>query len=296
MKTINKLIAAISAISLVAVSFASMVTATAAETPTVTAEVITGDELIAVDDGAESYDIGLKISFTNFEKSLKSVTFNLKVPSDIQAQNKKGVGADFTAANLKNYSIYYDNSAFDDGWGNTTVADDYGEGWTRAYISWLNWADGGSAVYFDTADSNYFVISLRVPSEDYVLPEGAFKISDLQVAYNDAISPLENVTLVDPTTSTDDGDDDDDDTTTITQDTVTYNAENDAAVWAWTEATAAGNALKVNATMGSETTPREKTFALPNIEANVKIGIIVQYNPTDISGVTINSMEVVTAE
>lgn len=85
-----------------------------------------------------------------------------------------------------------------------------------------------------------------------------------------------------------------DDEPTITQKTITTEDATDAAVYAFTEvAGATGQKLTVVANRNNEAEDITRTFTLPaKVEATVAVGIVVQYNPQEITSFTIKSMTI----
>lgn len=80
----------------------------------------------------------------------------------------------------------------------------------------------------------------------------------------------------------------------ITQDVITTDDAEDAAVYAYTEiAGATGQKLTVVANRNNEAEDITRTFTLPaKVEATVSVGIVVQYNPQNITSFTIKSMTI----
>lgn len=68
-------------------------------------------------------------------------------------------------------------------------------------------------------------------------------------------------------------------------------ADNDAAAWAWKTAAAEGSSVKVTVNANGETATQ--AFALKaNVDATVKVGVIVQYNPTTFTSFEITDIVV----
>lgn len=145
---------------------------------------------------------------------------------------------------------------------------------TGASLDGKNTTDGGTVWSYHTNKGNITVTGCDIPSYNEWSTPAATPTPEVTPEPTPTVAPTPTPTPVvtpEPTPE-------------VTPEPTTGKgvekfADNDAAAWAWKTAAAAGSEVEVTVKANDETAT--KAFALKaNVDATVKVGVIVQYNPT----------------
>lgn len=270
MNIAKKLISSLLATTMLISSFVALTAF--AEAPTIKGTLLSDEFLFDEEDGifnAATAGAGVEISFSNFEKNITYLDFELQIPKDLKIEYKVKKNTydleDITPTNIKNDALdspvdfnVYDRSKSD--------SDFY-----TIYFQFVNSTATGLSP--SEIINIYFASSMEDDAAAYVVKTGSFDIQNVNVGYLGDVDYIKNLSVVQATTAAPT-------TYTVTCDAVTNGtlsvdkstaAEGDTVT---ITATPADNykldTLKVVAADGTDVTVTDNKFTMPAQNVTVK--------------------------